>query len=179
MILGYTENPQVTTGSFATVNDPRNTNQPNNGATNPLGILASNQDSSGRWQYYRYVRLNTTTPTTTLVGPVYWKDNTKQVVTTTMSDSLTALANSVAGVLLFGALATAGNFFWIQVGGYLAAMPVVASTVKSDILIGATGDQITARVAAGTASTNRPLAIALTDRTGGGASDLEIVVENF
>lgn len=169
MILGYTENANITSanGLFSSVNDPYSTSQPNNGAQNTPGICAAKQDSTGRFLYHRYVRLNPGTPPSSyIVGPVYWQDNTFTVVTTTMSNGVTAGPNSIAGILL-NAQATAsvltGNWVWIFTGGYLPAVVVAASTAKDDILIGTTGDQTFARVAAGTAPTYKPAAIALTN----------------
>lgn len=164
--------PEISTGDPATVNDAYDTTKYQNGARMQPGAAFYTKDSSGRIQKYRYVRLNSTAPPTAIVGPVYWKDNTRQVVTAVYSEALHV--NAAAGVLL-NASATNGNWVCILVYGYVN-MVVAASTAAGDALIGASGNQLTARVAAGTAPTNKVLAWAQT-AISSTKSDVEVVCE--
>ena len=170
---------EVFTGNPKTVNDPFGaTNFPgNNGARMALGTAIYTVDSvTGGIQKWRYVRLNSTTPPTLVVGPVYWKDNTYQVVTAVSSESLMGI-NGVAG-LLWNTSATNGNFVFIQVLGHAAAVPAPGSTAIGDSIIAASGNQQVARVAANTAPTNTVLALAET-AVSGGKSDMRIAIEDL
>jgi hypothetical protein len=178
--------PQITTGNFATVNDAYDTTKPNNGAKNVPGSEWLVFDANNRLIKIKYVRYNPTAAGTEIVGPVYYKDNTfgtgpsngtNSGVTATMSEAVTTKANSVAGILL-NASVTPGNWTFIQVEGYKAAVTVPASTAVDDVLIGAAGFQIFGRVAAGTAPTNRPAAIALT-AISGGVADILLCADNW
>src|SRR5271157_5243073 len=120
--------------------------QPLNGAQNPLGIRTQFIDSKGREIYYKYVRLNATVFPTLAVGPVYWKDNTFQVVTPVFTEGFNS-ANMVAGVLLNIGL-TNGNFTWIVTCGFCgagsdtgwgAAIMSPGGAGIGDAVIGATG----------------------------------------
>lgn len=164
--------------NIATVNDAFDSTKHNNGARNPLGKAIYIEDSSGRIRKYRYVRHNPTAAVVEVVGPVYWKDNTFQVVTPTRSESVFGdTINGVAGILLNTAI-TDGNFTFIQVAGFLAAMPVPALTAQSDALVTATGLEALARVAAGTAPTGRVVAFALT-AVAAGVSDVFVAIESL
>lgn len=158
---------QITTGNLATVNDKV--------AVQPLGTKVYTVDDLGRIRAYRYVQINSTVPPVEVVGPVYYKDDTNTVVTCVMSEGKTATANSIAGVLLNKDITNA-YYGWIQVKGKIN-MTVAAATAKGDAIIGAAA-QATAKVAAGTAPTNKVLGWALTDIDGGGKSDVDICVEN-
>jgi hypothetical protein len=158
--------PEIFTGNVLTVNDPYNTNNPNNGARMYPGMRFYQQDSSGRLLKYRYVRYNPTaavtlTANTNVPGVVYWKDNTFGIVTPTASEGVTTKINQIAGYLL-NALVTAGNYTVIQVAGYLSNAVVAASTAIDDLQIGlATTPLITGRVASGASITARPCAVSL------------------
>lgn len=167
----FLQTMQVSTGNVATVNDAS--------AQNPLGAAIYISDSSGRRRKYRYVRYNPTAAVTEIVGPVFWKDNTFTVTTPTRSEGLggDTLNVGLAGILL-NALITPGNYGFIQVFGFLAAMPVPALTAASDALVSATGAQALARVAAGTAPTGRVAAWAIT-AVSGGVSDVVVAVEDW
>jgi hypothetical protein len=169
--------PQITTGDWTTVNDAYDATKPFNGAQNDLGSAWFVRDSSGRLKKLRYVRLSGTgtIDSTTIPGVVYWKDNTFQVVTPTLSEAVTGKQNMVAGFLL-NASATNGNFVFIQVGGFLSQAYAPVSTAVDDSMIGAAGAFTLARVAAGTASTYRPVAIALT-AVASTKSDMFVCVE--
>lgn len=173
---GLSLTPQITTGDIATVNDARDTTKPLNGALNPLGSVWRGFDANGRPQVIRYVRYNPTAGITDAVGPVFWKDNTFTVVTPTLSECVTAAANSAAGLLL-NASVTDGNFIFILTYGYAAAVLVPASTVKDDSLVGG-ASQAFVRVASATAPTYKPMAIALTDRASN-ASDILMICDSF
>ena len=167
---------EISTGDVATVNDLFDSTKPNNKARNPLGAAYYGTDSSGRPLKFRYVRVNSTVPPTEVVGPVWWKDNTFTVVTAVRSEAVHDTANAVAGILINEDIGN-GNFGFIQVAGFLAAMPIVAATAVGDAIIGGATGQLTARVAANTAPSNRLIAWALT-AVSGGVSDVEIVLEN-
>jgi hypothetical protein len=167
--------PEIFTGNVATVNDPFNTALFNNGARMLLGTRFYQTDSSGRRTKYVYVRLNSTTPPTLIVGPVFWKDNTFTVVTAVSTEGLYGI-NAVAGLLL-NANATNGNYVMIQLSGHAAAVPAPASTAAGDTIIGASGNQQLARVAANTAPTNNVFAFAET-AVSGGKSDMYLALED-
>lgn len=189
-VFGSDQTLQITTGNVATVNDPFQTAGAPvagssillSGARNPLGISAYVSDGTitGRRWKVRYVRVNATTfNPSPVVGPVYWKDNTFQVVTTLYSEAVTT--NTPAGIML-NANITNGNYGFILVGGFLGAanlgsIPVVASTAIGDALIGATGQQTFGRVAAATAPTNAVIAWAVT-AVSGGKADVFVALES-
>lgn len=174
----FLETLEISTGNVATVNDLFDSTKFNNGARSSPGAATYISDSSGRLRKYRYVRHNPTAAVTEIVGPVYWKDNTFTVVTPTRSESVFGdTINALAGILLNTGV-TDGNFVWIQTFGFLAAMPVPASTAASDALVTATGAQQLARVAAATAPTGRVAAWAIT-AVAGGVSDVLIAVEDL
>ena len=167
---------EIFTGNPATVNDAYDTTKLNNGARIALGVAVYVIESvTGGVQKWRYVRLNTTVDATKVFGPVYWKDNTYQVVTQKDTEALMAL-NGIAGIMA-NTSATNGSFVFILVSGHIAAVPIAASTAAGDSIIGATGTQLTARVAKGTAPTNTVLAMAET-AVSGGKSDLRVCVED-
>jgi hypothetical protein len=159
--IPYLIQPEISTGNVATVNDPYSTtisaaNPYGNGAKNAPGAAFYLADSGGRVAKYRYVRLYPGTPPGAyIVGPVYWKDNTFTIVTTTLSNSLTAEASSFAGILLRAEATPAnmtGNWVVILVRGFLAALVVTASPTAGDEVYGTAGDQIlNGKVTSGTA----------------------------
>ena len=153
-------NPQISTGNVATVNDPYSAtisgiNPFGNGARNTPGMKFYAADSAGRILTCRYVRLNpTVAPAAYIVGPVYWKDAPKTVVTATLSEAYTAEASNMAGILLLASATPAtmtGNWVVIVTRGFLSLIPVCAATAKGDELFGTTGDQTFDRIATGTA----------------------------
>jgi hypothetical protein len=171
---------EIFTGNPATVNDAYDTTKLNNGARIAPGtavyIIDPATTSTGGIQKWRYVRVNSTVPGTYVVGPVYWKDNTYQVCTQKDTEALMGL-NGLAG-LLTNVNFTNGNFTFILVAGHYSAVPAPGSTAAGDAIIGATGTQLTARVAQNTAPTNTVLALAET-AVSGGKSDMRIVVEDL
>ncbi len=172
------ETHEISTGKVETVNDAFDATKHDNGARNRLGSGGYVKDSAGRVIKVRYVRINSTVPPVEIVGPVYWKDNAKTTVTAVRSESVFGdTINSAAGILL-NVNITNGNFGFIQVAGFRAAMAVPAATAPSDALVSATGNQALVRVAAGTAPTGLPVAIAIT-AVAGGVSDVMIAVESF
>jgi len=174
---------QITTGNVRTTIDPRDTTFPNNKAVNPLGekyydnpVLVVGE-LSGSPVAYRYVRYNSTTNAAWLAepAPVYWVDAAHTTVTGTFSEGLTATSADIAGYAMpnttdlsqfTGAqLATAvnGNFIWIQVFGRILGAFAPGSTAVGDLLIGATGNFTSARIANhATQTADTPLAWATT-----------------
>lgn len=184
IFTGSLQTLQITTGNVLTVNDSFNAALYNNNAKNPLGQVAYISDGtvSGRRWRVRYVRMNATTfNPTPVVGPVYWKDNTFQVVTTLASEAPMGV-NGVAGILL-NPNVTNGNFCFVLTSGFLgaanlgASIPVPVSTAAGDLLIGATGQQTLAREAAGSTRTNVEVGIAQT-AVSGGLGDIFVNMEN-
>jgi len=132
---------------------------------------------SGSPVAYRYVRYNSTTNAAWLAepAPVYWVDAAHTTVTGTFSEGLTATSADIAGYAMpnttdlsqfTGAqLATAvnGNFIWIQVFGRILGAFAPGSTAVGDLLIGATGNFTSARIANhATQTADTPLAWATT-----------------
>lgn len=176
---------QVSTGNFQTTIDqfvPGLAGYPTNpGARNQVGAAyydatGSLSNPNGVPGKYRYVRYNSTAnPTVTAgISPVYWTDATFTTVSGVMSEGLFGV-NSIAGLLMpnTNALATLtatvlnGNFVWICVGGYVAGVTAPGATAAGDSIIGAAGNFTPARVAAGTAPTNRAIGFATTAIAGG------------
>lgn len=128
-------------------------------------------------KFYRLVKFDNGTGNVASIdgGVAYWLTKATYVVTTDASDS-EALANGVAGGT--HAVITDAYYFFIQCGGDQAAVVVAASTVASDQMSGhASTDNVLTRTAAGTASVNVPVAIALTTR-GTTTSDVGASVSN-
>ena len=176
---------EVYTGVFSTVNDAYIASPGVSqgavgltlGARNPLGRTVYSTDlTTGRRFKNKYVRLNSTTTATLIVGPVYYKDETFEVVTIQSSESQFGV-NGIAGILL-NVNATNGNYVYILTNGILAGVAVPASTAAGDCLIGAAGAQALARVAANTAPTNRKCAWALT-AVASGVSDIYVEVDDL
>lgn len=181
MSLGI-DYPVLSTGSIYTSIDPYNAALLNNGAQNVLGAtyalplnpatVGAAVKGSGLQTFVKYVRYNPTASQAILTGPapVYWKDAAKAVVTPLQSEAYYAGANAIAGWLAYNttALATAaaasinGNFCFIITGGYIAGASTVAATAAGDALIGGATAFTPARVAAGTAPTNKVIGFAET-----------------
>ena len=168
---------QVTTGNFRTALDLFDSTQLNNKAQNTLGSIwcdapTTISNPNGTISIYKYVRYNSATNPAVVAspGPVYYTDATFQVVSGTMADGIGANANSVAGWLMPNTtdmstltnLKLNGNFVWICIGGFLSQAIAPAATAIGDAIIGAAGNFTNARVAAGTAPTNKVLGWALT-----------------
>jgi hypothetical protein len=159
---------QVSTGVAATVDDPVlsasagliSDYDNKGGARNLLGAVGYDIDSKNRILLYKYVQLVSTAIPSLIVGPVYFTDNTFQIVSPVSTEGAYGV-NGVAGILL-NASATYNNYVYIQIFGFLAGMVVAGSTAIGDALIGTSGNQLTARVAANTAPTNTVVAMALT-----------------
>lgn len=167
----------VSTGNPATALDTRNTTQPYNGALNALGSLYAypcNTVLTGNGQgsalIIKYVRYNSTTNAAVLAAPapVYWADETYTTVTGTLSEAVAGV-NSIAGLMLlnsvslsgFTATVLNGNFIWIALVGFVAAMTSVGQTFAAgDAIIGLTGNFVVGKTVAGTAPTNLPLGFA-------------------
>jgi len=150
----YVANTDIT-NALATVADATAANLP--------GATLAVQDLSGNMVTFRYVQLAASgLATITAVTPVYFTDQTCGVVTNTPANAFTHVAStdsaveSAAGFLL-NANMTAGQYGFIQTGGYNPNITSPASVVKGDrlVLSNAAGTAPTAnllvRVAGGTA----------------------------
>lgn len=161
--------PEISSGDPATVDDQN--------ARMPVGQAVYITDNLGQaTKKLRYVKINSTVAPVEVVGPVYWKDRTKTVVTCVMSEAVAGI-NSIAGVLLNKDI-TNGYHGFIQVAGPIT-MPVVAATAAGDALVGAAA-QATARVAANTAPTNKVLGFAMgaIDTPVAGSAYVELCAES-
>lgn len=192
---GNIQTLQISTGNVATVNDPFIASSLGQGqfgspfgARNPVGMaayvsdgtLTNPQTGTGRRWKVRYVRMNATTFAGPLVGPVYWKDNTFQVVTTLSTEAPAGL-NGCAGILL-NANVTNGNYCFILTLGFIGvanigAMAVGGAAGAGGLIIPSAGQQLTTTVAAGTFSTTfTPIGYLMT-AIGGGTADVYINIE--
>lgn len=191
---GNIQTLQISTGNVATVNDPFISGLPigqgqfgsPNGARNPVGEAAYISDGTigsgtGRRWKVRYVRMNATTINPSpVVGPVYWKDNTFQVVTTLASEAPATL-NGCAGILL-NPNVTNGNYCFILVLGFIGAanigsMVVGGAAGAGGLIVPAAGQQLTTTVAAGTYTTTYAAIGYLMTAIGGGTADVFINIE--
>jgi len=150
-----------------------------NGAFNPPGLAFYWSDPNGRPIVLKYVRYNPTAhvalSASNVPGVVYWKDETKTVVTPTFSESVLDVTGCEAGILL-NASVTDGNWTIIQCEGFLASCNVPASTAKGDALIGGAATALVlARVAAGTAPTSQVVAWSW-GAVSGGLADVNLVL---
>ena len=206
MLGGYpfiSSNLAAGNGVFGTA-DPFDSTKQNNGALNPIGGLfylqpgeggiqsSGNGRGSGLW--VKYVLYKSTDATAVKTGPalVYWTDESYTQVTDIQSEALYAGANCVAGWLLpnttalgttaftIAILRNAGNGSYVFIGlqGFIAGAFSVASTATGDALIGSATAWTPARVAAGTAPTNKVAAWALT-AVASSLSDVEAVLPLF
>lgn len=125
----------------------------------------------GKYRYVRY--FSTSNPALTAAVapfPVYWVDTTYTTVTPVSSESVTGGINAVAGLCMpnttdlvglvnanptTGQTALNGNFVWIAVGGFVLGALGVTAAAADDAIIGSATNFVPARVAAGTAPTNR------------------------
>jgi hypothetical protein len=186
------EYPVITTGNPYTTIDTYNTAVINNGALNPLGShyfwpplnpASIVTKGIGAQAMIAYVQYKSTSNPNLIASPgiVYWVDNTFTTVTGVSSESAFGI-NGVAGYLLLNttnypgsltgaALAlllnpsggsAAGNFCWIQTGGYVIGARSAASVAAGDFLIGSTTTFNPARMVANTAPTNRVVGMAVT-----------------
>ncbi len=180
--------PFVYTGNPFTVLDTYNTALYNNGANMPLGTIVNvplpaynvgtTPKGAGSYLVAKYLRYLSTANPATVAGPapVYYVDETFETVSGVESEGLGV--NFIAGWMLpstattsigstFTATALNGNFVFVGLSGYIPAAISVTATAVGDALIGASGNFTVARVAAGTAPTNRVLGWALTAVSGG------------
>lgn len=160
--------PHVTTGDPHTVNDAE--------AKNILGTKWHFRNpTTGAIYACRYVKYSCTAAPAEVVGPVYWKDATRTVVSADAADQF-GDRNSCAGFLL-NVNVTDGNYVFIMVNGYIADAPVPASTAEGDLLsIDASTDQLLVRTAEGTAPICLPVAVAL-EAVSNNVADIHVIVE--
>jgi hypothetical protein len=130
-------------------------------AVDPLGAIRVEQDTTnGGFKVYKYVQAKA--DTTVANGTALSFDDVYHTVVT--SDISDTYQNAVAGVGI-GAI-TASYYGWIQTGGYHPAVKTDAGDdiVKADhVILHATIDGVVDRMAAGTASTHKPLGVAVAD----------------
>jgi len=140
---------------------------------------------------YKYVLYKSTTNPALIARPgvVYWTDNTFTTVSGAIGDGVTGTAQDIAGVMMINTtdlssitatiLNNSGNgsYIWICVGGLCKGVNAPASTAVGDYLVGS-GSFVLARVPAGTASTFRPLATALT-AVASNASDMLVQLQDI
>lgn len=162
----YTPYVRISTGNPYTVLDST--------AKNALGAvyaapqnegLPTTTNGVGAPAVIKYVYYNSTANPAPVgaPAPVYWTDQTFTTVSGVFSEGLGT--NFIAGFLLPNTTAISGltaatlntSYVWIQIGGFLSAAIVPASTAVGDAIIGAptAGNWTNARVAAGTAPTNK------------------------
>lgn len=188
---------QISTGNVATVNDPFIAGSLGQGqfgsplgARNPVGMAAYVSDGTltnpvtgtGRRWKVRYVRMNATTfNPTPVIGPVYWKDNTFQVVTTLASEAPATL-NGCAGFLL-NVNVTNGNYCFILVAGFIGAsnlgsVPIATAGIGAGGLVyAAAGQQLNSAIAvSGTRGTTAEIGILMT-AVAAGVADILVAVE--
>lgn len=187
---------QISTGNVATVNDPFIASSLGQGqfgspfgARNPVGMaayvsdgtLTNPQTGTGRRWKVRYVRMNATTFAGPLVGPVYWKDNTFQVVTTLSTEAPAGL-NGCAGFLL-NVNVTNGNYCFILVNGFIGVANLGAVAIGTGgiaaggLVYAAAGQQLTSAVApAGTRGTTSEIGTLMT-AVAAGVADVLVGVE--
>lgn len=179
---------QVTTGNFRTTLDLFDATQLNNKAQNPLGTYYFDNattvlNPNGLMSIYKYVRYSSVANPAPVnaPAPVYYTDETFNVVSGVFAEGLGNNANAVAGWLMpnttdlptLTALKLNGNFAWICVGGFLKSGIAVAATAVGDAIIGAAGNFVNGRVAAGAAPTNIVLGWALT-AVAAGVADFKV-----
>jgi hypothetical protein len=123
----------------------------------------------------------TTINPTPVIGPVYWKDNTFQVVTTLASEAPATL-NGCAGFLL-NVNVTNGNYCFILVAGFigvanLGAVAIGTAGIAAGGLVYAfAGQQLTSAVApAGTRGTTSEIGTLMT-AVAAGVADILVGVE--
>lgn len=179
---------QVTTGNFQTTVDafagslrgyPSYAGQKTNPGAAYYDNTGTNSNPWGVPGKYRYVRYSSTSNPAltglTAPAPVYWTDNTYTMVSAVSSEGIAGI-NLVAGILMPNTTALTnlvniatnaitqvqlnGNWCWICVGGFISGVLAPASTAAGDAIIGSTTTFAAARVAAGTAPTNRVIGYA-------------------
>jgi hypothetical protein len=102
-------------------------------------------------------------------APVYWTDETFTTVSGVSTESQFGLSG-IAGYLMpnttsisgLTAAQLQGSQVYIQISGTIFGASAPGSTVAGDWIIGAAGNFLPARVAAGTAPGYRPLGVAIT-----------------
>ena len=186
------EYPVITTGNPYTTIDTYNSALLNNGALNNLGahyywppLNPGNivTKGIGAQATIAYVQYKSASAPACIASPglVYWVDNTFTSVTGVYSESAFGI-NGVAGYMLVnttnypgsltgaalaallqpGGGSVAGNYIWIQTGGYVIGARSAASVAAGDFLIGSTTTFNPARMVANTAPTNRVVGMAVT-----------------
>ena len=196
------EYPVISTGNPYTTIDTYNSTLQNNGALNVLGnhyawppISAAQLGTKGPGAQgsIAYVQYKSSSAPACIAAPgvVYWVDSTFQTVTGVYSESAFGI-NGVAGYMLVnttnypgslsgsalaallqpGGGSVAGNFIWIQTGGYVIGARSAASVAAGDFLIGSTTTFNPARMAANSAPTNRVIGMAVTAVSAANLSDV-------
>lgn len=129
--------PSITAsqGDYTSVNDAAQQQY-------PLGCIWVFPDSNNCPRIIKYVQYNPTAAATWTQGAqLYYKDNTRTVVTNKTSEADTYVASSpealysFAGVSLNLAAPTAGNFIWIQVAGFCPNLNLPSGAAQGDLLV--------------------------------------------
>jgi len=123
-------------GDFTLVDDAKQKNF-------PLGGIYIYADSSGWPRIIKYVEWNpSTTPAYYQGAPVYYTDQTRTIVSPIVADAATYLVASCSTLFSFAGItmgatipAAAGDFIFIQSGGFSDKILMPASTVAGDILV--------------------------------------------
>ena len=130
----------------------------------PLGGIYAQPDSTQRPRLWKYVQWNPTAAATYTQGAAcFYKDETRTVVTNKNSEAATYLVSTCAAIYSFAGLtlnptapAAAGDYIFIQTGGFCDKITMPASTTAGDklVLSNAIGtsptDNVLVRVAGGT-----------------------------
>lgn len=152
-----------------------------------LGIPFPVLDSKGRLLTFMGVEYNPTSPPTVVVGPVYWKDNTKTIVTSNIAEAVVdGSPNCIAGILL-NPNVTTGNLTILQIGGYFGAssdagnqngllLAPSGGVTAGETLVPSTTSQSFAEIVAGTAPTYRPIGVILTTATATNGFDINLTI---
>jgi len=133
-------------------------------ANTPLGGIYIQPDSTQRPRIWKYVQWNPTAAATyTQGGQVYYKDETRTIITNKGTEAATYLVSTAGAVWSFAgfilnpvAPAAVGDYVFIQIGGFCDKINMPASTVLGGklVLSNAVGtsptDNVLVFIAAGT-----------------------------
>jgi hypothetical protein len=123
-------------GDFTRVDDTTQANF-------PVGGIYIFPDSLNRPRIIKYVKWNPTVQATYYQGQqVYYKDETRTVVTNEGTEAATYLVSTIAAIFSFAGLvlkpaapSALGDFVFIQTGGFCDKIRMPASTTAGDMLV--------------------------------------------
>ncbi len=188
---------QVTTGNFRTTMDAYQAStvvqpyQPNGAKAIVGGAIYDDTPSvtypNGILSKYRYVRYNSTANAAVVAfpAPVFWTDEAKTTVTSTLTESISATVQDIAGWLMpnstdISGLTAAllnGNWVWICVAGYVKGGAAAAGSA-GDWLVGSSGAWVPVVVASGT-NTGLRKAAYLMANAAASIADIFVTVESL